>query len=78
MGPKFATTDGREYTLVLYGPVRASGVVLDDRGEPVRNSVAGVFAISSGADTTIAALRRIGYLVDDRRRRQLQRRPLLS
>jgi hypothetical protein len=78
MAAKFATTDGREYTLVLYGPVRASGVVLDDRGEPVRNSVAGVFAISSGADSTVAALRRLGYLVEDRRRRQLPRRPVLS
>ena len=75
---KFTTVNGDEYTLVLYGALGMSGVVLDDRCEPVRHSVAGILTIASGTDSTVAALRRIGYLVEDQRPSQPSRRPVLS
>jgi hypothetical protein len=78
MRPKFTTVNGNEYALVLYGSPGMSGVVLDDRGEPVRNAVAGILIIASGTDSTVAALRRIGYLVEDQRSSQSSRRPVLS
>ena len=67
MRPKFTTVNGNEYALVLYGALGMSGVVLDDRGQPVRHGVAGILTIASGTDSTVAALRRLGYLVEDQR-----------
>jgi hypothetical protein len=78
MRPKFTTVNGNEYALVLYGAVGMSGVVLDDQGKPVRNSVAGILTIAAGTDSTLAALRRIGYLVEDQRPSQHSRRPVMS
>ena len=78
MRSKFTTVNGNEYALVLYGSLGMSGVVLDDRGQPVRNSVAGILTIASGTDSTVAALRRIGYLVEDQRPSQPSRQPVLS
>jgi hypothetical protein len=78
MRPKFATVNGKEYALVVYGSPGMSGVVLDDQGEPVRHGVAGILIIASGTDSTVAALRRIGYLVEDQRPSQPSRRPVLS